>query len=361
MKTSPADLGILAKFFIPAFILCAVLAYLALRRIVVYFWNGRTRSLAKKKVEAAGQVQVPIAVPAVPAPTARKTDRFDQLSSEQKRIYMQAKDLVDQKMFVEAAKLFETINFQRKAIDTLESAGFIDEACAILLRMGAPYRAAVIYERNNLFLKAGEYYLQDGKLDLAARCYEKLAEKNFPYFRQAGDYFLQAGLIDSCLQAYSRLELKDEILRICLEHSKQEFLVRYLDLPHHAQSLLPQLTAPQLQDLAASLGPTPQSAMSLAHWTMYRPDEAMVLAVIAKLSASKDLAQIYWAQLDDNFCNFICGVLNTQSKPLPLESIHIHVEALQALGRTLFAEQLIALQNRSVPPPPPVGALAIGL
>jgi tetratricopeptide (TPR) repeat protein len=252
-------------------------------------------------------------------------------------------ELADLQQIVDAARMLESIQFQRKAIDLLEANGYIDEACAILLRMNVPYRAAILYERNGQYLKAGEYFLRDGKAEQAARCFEKLAEKDYNFFRRAADCYHKAGLIDNALMALARLDASSEILALALEHQRYDFLQRYLDLPFHAQALLSQLEAVQLHALIRSLALTPQGALTLAHWTMYRPDENMVRGALQKLGAHKDLAQLYWARLDESFCDFICGLLPTVKSLPSAEHLQMHAEALENLGRLSYAARMRVL------------------
>jgi len=353
VKIPILDLGVLAKYLLPATILAGIIIYLLLRSIIVYFWAATHTTKVQKKVGELRKAKPKAAPVAV-----RKTDLFAQLTSEQKKVYMRAKELAELQQFVEAAKLFESINFQRKAIDVLEKSGHIDEACAILLRMGVPYRAAVLYERNGRYQKASEYFMRDGKPEQAARCFEKLAEKDFTFFRRAGECYFKANLIDSGLLAFSRLDASHEVLQIALEHQRFEFLQRYLDLPFHAQVLLPQLTPPQIESLVTALALTPQSALSLALWTMYRPDETLIMAALQKLR-NKELAQAFWSRLDDGFCEFICGLLPTLTQLPAVDVLLMHIEALLALGKLNYAERLRALAGTSGGPKPPT--LAIGL
>jgi tetratricopeptide (TPR) repeat protein len=336
VKLPILDLGVLAKYLLPATILAGIVAYLFLRSIVVFFWQATHSTKVQKKV---GELRKPKAAPVV----VRKTDLFAQLNSQQKKIYLRAKELVELQQFREAAKLFESINFQRKAIDLLESHGLIDEACAILLRMGVPYRAAVVYERNGQFLKASDFYLKDGKAEPAARCLERVAETDFNFYRRAAECYLKAGMVDNALMALSRLDASQDVLRLTLEHERYDFLQRYLDLPFHAQALLPQLTPAQIQSLVKIVTLTPQGALSLAHWTMYRPDETMILAVLYKLNVSKELAQVFWSRLDDGFCDFICGLLPTVARVPAAEILQRHAEALDGLGRPVHAQKLWSL------------------
>lgn len=335
MKIPILDLGVLAKYLLPATILLGIVLYLFIRSIVVFFWQATHKDKVQKKV---GQLRKPQAK-ASPV-VVRKTDLFAQLSSEQKKIYLRAKELAELQQVEDAAKLFESINFQRKAIDLLEAHGYIDEACAILLRMGVPYRAAVVYERNGQYLKAGEYFLRDGKLEQAARCFEKLAENDYRFFRRAHECFLKAGLVDQALAALSRLDAVSEVLPLALEHERYEFLQSYLDLPFHAQALLSQLNPIQMQTLIRVLGSTPQGAVRLAHWTMYRPDEIMVLGSLSKLGMDKELAKLFWSRLDESFCDFICGLLPTVAKLPPAELMQKHAEVLDELQRKTHAARL---------------------
>ena len=330
------DYGNFAKFLFPAVLLTGVFIYFFIRKIVLSLWYWTHHTKVHGKVKELRQVPQKKAAPTI----VRKTDLFAQLNREQKKIYVLAKTLYEQHRFIEAAQLFESIHFQRKAIDILEKNGYIDEACAILIRMKLPYRAAVIYERNRQFFKASECYLQEGKFDMAAQNFEKLAETNFQFFRQAGDYYIQAGLIDSGLAAYSRLALSDLILQICVEKNKFDFLQKYLDLPFHAQELLPKCTPGHIQSLINSMPSTPQTALSLAHWTLYRPDEYIIFSALQKIGTTKELAYFYWLHLDANFCEFMGQLLANAKGNIQIKLLEVHHAALSALERPQLSEQI---------------------
>jgi tetratricopeptide (TPR) repeat protein len=354
VKLPIIDLGVLAKYLLPATIVAGIVVYLFVRSIIVYFWQATHKEKVQKKVGQLRKAQ------AKPNPVVvRKTDLFAQLTSEQKKIYMRAMELADLQQVVDAAKMLESIQFQRKAIDLLETNGYIDEACGILLRMNVPYRAAVLYERNGQHLKAGEYFLRDNKPEQAARCFEKIAEKDYNFFRRAADCYRKAGLIDSALTALARLDASSEILALALEHQRYEFLHRYLDLPFHAQALLTQMEPVQLQGMIRALALTPQGALTLSHWTMYRPDESMVLGSLQKLGKHKELAKLFWARLDEGFCDFICGLLPSVKILPAAELLQMHAEVLEGLGRLSYAARMRVVAGANADSK--VTTIAIGL
>lgn len=111
------------------------------------------------------------------------------LSKHQKKIYGQAKLLIQQNRQLQAARLLESAHLEREAITLLESNGYIHEAARILLRLRRPSRAGVVYARNKYFTNAAQCFLRadmhleaaqcarsSGDLELAASCFEKANE-----------------------------------------------------------------------------------------------------------------------------------------------------------------------------------------
>lgn len=355
MKIPIVDLGILAKFLLPVTILSGLIIYLSIRELVVFFWKKSHNKEVQAKVgtlrKSRNRTQ--------PGVEVRKTDKKPALNSQQKKVYMRAKELLELQQFTEAAKLFESINMHRRAIEILELNGLVEEASAMLLRMGVPYRAAVVFERNGFHLKAADLFVKENKWEQAARCFEILAAKDYQYFQRAAQCYLQIGLVANSLTALSRLDASNEVLRIALEHQQFEFLHRYLDLPYHAQILLSQLNDTQLVALVNAASQTPQTAKSLAHWTMYRPDATLVPAALIRIGAQTELAQVFWSRLDDGFCEFICNLLPTLPTPIGSELLQIHADALAAIGRTAYADRLRDMMGGGRVNKTP--ALAIGL
>ncbi|MBC7660128.1 MAG: hypothetical protein H7249_10500, partial [Chitinophagaceae bacterium] len=203
MKHQAVDLAILAKYLLPASIIILIVLYLFFRRLVISYVALKTQVQAAEKAAQMRRIGQP---PAKTEPIiVRRTDLYDQLTPQQKIVHKQAEDLAVQKNFREASKLFESINFQRKAIDLLEFNGFIEDAAQILLRMKVPYRAAIIYDRNGQFVRAAECFALDGKHDSAARSFEKAAGADYHFFKNAGQAFLTAGMTDNALEVYGKI------------------------------------------------------------------------------------------------------------------------------------------------------------
>ena len=68
----------------------------------------------------------------------------------------------------------------------------------------------------------------------------------------------------------------------------------------------------------------------------------MVSAAFKKLGTHKDLIQIFWSRLDDEFCEFICGLLSNLEKKPGTEMLQVHAEAGAYAGLALGLQVVLA-------------------
>jgi tetratricopeptide (TPR) repeat protein len=109
------------------------------------------------------------------------------LSPPDKKIYLQAQELLNSGRPPQAAQLLESIQMQREAITILENAGLIHEAARILMRMGKHNRAGVVYARHGYWERAADSFkMADMPLEVA-KC-----SKESGNFAMAAEYFLKA-------------------------------------------------------------------------------------------------------------------------------------------------------------------------
>ncbi|MFW7381593.1 MAG: hypothetical protein ACOH5I_22485 [Oligoflexus sp.] len=331
---------ILYRVIFPLVAVGLVFGYFFLRKVIVGFLELFKRVKTQKKVgelRQAGQQQKPVPV------IARRTDLVSQLSSVQKKQCQFAEQLLAHKRILEAAKIFESIQFQRKAIDILEQNGYLDEAVAILMRMNLPQRAAVLYERNHRFQKAAEFYLLAEKKDAAAKNFEKLAQQDYHFYRSAGDCYYQAGMVDNCLAAYSKLLLSDEVLKICLATQKYEYLQHYMMIPFNARYLLPHLKPAQFSEMVESLALTPSLMLAFALWLAILPEAWLLVPCLRKSAADEECARLLWSLLSPDICHKICHVFAKNPQQLTSDEYRVHGHALIYQKKIQFGEYFVKL------------------
>jgi len=329
------DLIAMSKYMIPAALVVVVIIYLFIRKFVLSYRDLRNSVRVHNNAAKLRQTEHAAKAPPV---IVRRTDLYDQLSPEQKNIHKQAEDLAAQKNFRDAARLFESINFQRKAIDLLEFNGLIEEAAEILLRMKVPYRAAIIYERNNQFIKAAECFTLDNKHDNAGRCYDRAAAADFHLYQKAGECYLAAGMIDACLDAFGKILNTPEILRICLGSGKVEFLAGYMADPYNAKQVLEQMTPEQIEQFVGALGLRPCWVQSMSVWVLYHHELRFFHSLLQKLVANQDLSVLFWSHLSAAYCNHLMEGLSRQPYAFSRETYEYHGAILVAMKRAQMGD-----------------------
>lgn len=339
------DLGSFAKFLLPAAILVLVFIYLFLRKIVVSYIELRRRVRMQEhavRMRQGGQKPEPTII--------RKTDIYEQLTAQQKAVHKQAEMLEAQKDYREAARLFESINFQRKAIDLLEFNGFVDEAAQTLLRMKVPFRAAVVYERNNQFVKAAECFIMDQKHDSAARAYDKAAAKDFHFYLKAAESYKAAAMWDQCLDAYGKVLKTNEFVTIALAHQKFEALATYMADPYLSKEVLAMISLDQAKDLVAKLNLRPSWVQSMSVWVLYQLELGFLQTVLERLIDRDDLTQLFWSHLTSPYLKYLQQQLTKAPEALTFRIYNYHAGILRGVGQTETAD--VFYQTASKLPPP---------
>jgi len=334
------DQNTFAKIVIPTVMALGIIGYFFFRKIIFGFIDLIEKNQSLKKVQNMRQASSRQNNAAI---ATRKTDLFAQLSAQEKKLHQMAEVLVQRKRFIEAAKVYESINFQRKAIDVLEFNGHIEEAVAILIRMNLPHRAAVLYERNRQYEKAIQCYLRANEKDAVAKCYEKMAENDYHFYQQAGEYYYEAGMIDQCLKAYSKILLSDEILRICLVTEKFEFLCQYLRVSLNASYLLPKMTCEQLELFISSIPLVPSKVQLLATWVSLYPRAELLVPVLKKIVADPELARVYWSLINPQHTSQICHVFAKNPQLLTAADYQNNGKAMISSDRSVYGEYFLKL------------------
>ncbi len=342
------DLGGLAKFLLPVAVAIFVGIYLIARRMVLAYLRlqdqVRVQEQALKMRQGQGKDGAKQG-----ASFVRKTDIFEQLSPQQKLIHQQAELFESQKKFREASQLYESINFQRKAIDLLEFNGFIDDAAQMLIRMKVPFRAAVVYERNNQFIKAAECFLMDKKPDSAARAYEKAAVRDYHLYLKAGECFQAAGMIDQCLDTYSKILRTQEIFKMAQGSQKLDFLATYMADPFVAKEILEAMTLDQAKALVSGLNLRPSWVQSMSLWVHYKSDLNFFHTALDLLVEKDDLADLFWSHITLPFMNHIGQLLSKHPASMSRRVYEYHAKILHKRNQQSLA-QLFSQNAQMIPP-----------
>jgi tetratricopeptide (TPR) repeat protein len=332
------ELALASQYALPVVLILGLLVYMFLRDIVVRAHHIWEHVRIKKKAGRLRNEQ-----PRPKSTVARKTDQFAQLSPKAKKIHRIAEQLLEQKKYKESALLFESINFQRRAIDILEQQGFIEEAASMLLKLGVPYRAAILYQRNGKLEKAANLYLSSSHKQEAGQVFMKLAERDYHYFKPAAQCFIEAGLTEDALKACRHVLMTDEIIKLSFASQKFEVLCQYMMMPYNAMSILPKLSDQQVQSMIDDLVLTPQITQCLAMWIQYRADPIFVTVCLGKVRAHTATARLFWTILSSPFVTQLCHLFAAQPQLLTGEEYRFHGDILRQIDKQQHGDYLIQL------------------
>jgi tetratricopeptide (TPR) repeat protein len=179
----------------------------------------------------------------------RRSDRI-KLTSQQKKVYLEAQRLYQAGKYRKCAKLLETLNMTREAISILEKGKYIHEAASILLRIHRPNRAGIIYSRHGYWKDAAEcfkkanmpfevakclresgdvasavaYFIEGQSLAEAAECYIELGRH-----RDAAKLLAQTGDHDGALEQYQiMMDKNPNFDSITLNQDEVKIIISYL-------------------------------------------------------------------------------------------------------------------------------------
>ena len=214
----------------------------------------------------------------------QRTADSRKLSRHEKKLLTKAKSLTEQKRYLQAARILESIHMERDAITLLEKSGHIHEAAHILLRMRRPNRAGVIYARNSFFTNAAECFIKAGMPLEAAQCARsagdhKLAAAAFEKVEEFGEAaqshvavkayinaarcYYKAEQIDSAMAAYKKKfqETKDFNYKSLTEEDGA-YIIKWLSSGHYDD---------HIAEAAQARGVLPQIINNLASSTQIKP------------------------------------------------------------------------------------------
>jgi hypothetical protein len=227
----------------------------------------------------------------------RQTDISTNMSREDRNKYRHAENLAFKGQVQEAAAIFESIKFQRKAIDILEAAGFIDDACAVLRRLNAIGRAGVVYERHQMLEKAAHCYSLANQNESAGKVFCRLAINDYRFYISAYEAFAKDGKWDAMLSAASEVLASTKIVEVALTRNKADFLGTYLANDRLAQATFPHLSDSQISTFFTTLPSTPRFVAYARSWADVESREHVDVALLTFVSQKSELCKFFWTDL----------------------------------------------------------------
>jgi len=294
-----------------------------LKPVIAYFENWIFKNQTERNIarmREANREKKPIVV--------RKTDNSRQMTRDHRQKYQLAQDLVYKGQVKEAAHIFESINFQRNAVNVLEAAGFIDEACDVLKRLNAIGRAGAIYERHQMLEKAAYCYTHANQHESAGKMYCRMAKSDYRYFVSAYEAFARDSKWDAMLSAASEVLATSKIVEVALTCNKSEFLGSYLANSKIAEATLPLLSDDQVTGFFTTLPRTPKFVAYAQSWAEIVGSKHLDDELLKFVSHHSELCDFFWSDLKQEARERLMEVVKT--------SIHLSSEVrgmhLQCLG-----------------------------
>lgn len=315
-------------FQIIAFFAVITIVALAIVRILrpvttyienVIFEYQTARSIIKQR---KGGVPVPGTDPL----QLRRTDNAAAMSKSDRVAYNQAEQLLKQGKLLEASQIFESIGFSRRAIDILEGAGMIDEACAVLIRMKSVARAGVVFERNHMYEKAAHCFTAAQQHENAGKAWRKLTQNDFRYFNLAAESFAKAGSWDHYLHALAEVLDTKKVIEAAIAQGRVEAIVGYMANPEIARDALPILGREAMTRVLTSLPLTPKLVLQARTWVSLSADYDLELLNV--IHRDPDLCAFFWAGLDETSRTRLAMIIQSASAlPDDIRAKHLEAEA----------------------------------
>ncbi len=196
---------------------------IALHKIVHYifesFCERKREKIAKEQAQAAR-------TRAQSTQTFVRHEDILELTNDQLKQKEYAEQLVGQGKAKEAAAIYRALTLDRAAIQTLEDAGLIREACAILFDKKLPNRAGFLCLRNGWFPEAAECFSIAKMPSESADAYVRASAKNYRYFQNAANAYETAGKTMEAIDAYEQIMLLDTAAKLAIQTNAHERLLR---------------------------------------------------------------------------------------------------------------------------------------
>ncbi len=271
---------------------------------VYFFFQERKRSKVLKLRKVAKSAKEIAQEEAI----IRASDQL-RLNPDDERKKKIADDLIASGNIVEGARLLEDMGLQRNAINVLEDAGKIDEACQILMRLSRPNRAGVLYTRNKMFTKAAQHFLIAGLHEEAAKAFMEAGRTNPDCYVQAAKLFEQFGHEMKALEAYSAAGKAEAVVPRCVKGDHWIFLRDFMSDSKNTKSAFQVMDAPIFIKLISALPVDTSTAQSLALWsTVVRRLDVVELS-LRHLDSARQLGSLFWSLLPEDLSNQIVRAL----------------------------------------------------
>ena len=121
------------------------------------------------------------------------------LSGPEKRLHIQAKELLAVGKIAQGARILEQLSMQREAIQALEDANLIHEAAKILTRMQKHNRAGVIYARHGMWVDAAKAFKVANMPLEVAKCAREAGS-----WSMAAEHFELAGRVEDAAEMHEK-------------------------------------------------------------------------------------------------------------------------------------------------------------
>lgn len=267
-----------------------------------------------------------------------QTDIITNMTKVDRDLHDQAMDLIVSGHVLQGAKILESIRFQRTAIDFLERAGLIDEACAMLIRLNATSRAAAVYERNFMLEKAAHLYASAEQHEHAGRVFLKMAVKDHSMFRQAGEAYERASKFEAAISAYASLLDSAKVVELAYKHAHHSALFSYIREPRLAREVFANLTPEQILALGKSVALTPQNVATLASWCEGLIPDATFRQLLEHFAKASAINQVFWQHMSPQTRKK--GLTLLQANNSDITVLTAHAKALEQGKLTVEAAQL---------------------
>lgn len=163
----------------------------------------------------------------------RRSDRV-KLTSQQKKVYLEAQRLYKEGKIKNCAKLLETLGMTREAITILEKGNFIHDAASILIRIHRPNRAGNIYAKHGYWKEATECFKKANLPNEVGRCARECGD-----LATAVAYYLEAKNFDDAADCLAELGKHRDAAKLYAKVNKHDRAVEQYQImidknPHFA-------------------------------------------------------------------------------------------------------------------------------
>lgn len=313
----------------------AILVFaIAVALVVLFFKATLSEGKDSQPKRPAGMPRIPASMQRAPPQKvggSRATDsgKTDEASQKVRR---SAVRLAEAKKFLEAAKLLEQSGLLRDAVDLLEANKLFDDAASMLMTINRPNRAAVIYERNQVFDKAALFYLRAKLTEDAKRCMKQIKQLNSNLIAELAVLFAEAGDKLSALSLSIKLNNQDKTLKLLRDSFAYNELAQLLDNNNVRDFILASLS---IADISHMLENMPEDDSPPIHrillWLNESQKGEWLVPAFRYIGDQRGLAAIFAEKIDHS----VIEAFTHYSHRLGPEYVSKHIEPLEWTARAL--------------------------